>query len=244
MVELNGRLFKVVSSSGSTLGMADVDGVTGIDTTNYNTFTSGSLQKVTLGTSITGVQDFSFGGGDIKTVDTTTVHDLQDTQIVVGANAMSADMTMQWDPSSAAQQAMIAAFQTRANKGFKILWPDGAFALWYGTVGYTGAPAAASRASPRRRPRSPCSAPSPSARPDRENRRSLPLSAFRESTVEAGGHVFTLRRPAALDVVRARAAGGHRPRLRLRLRRRLEPQGIRPAARRRPRAGGLRRGAL
>ena len=61
MVELNGRLFKVVSSSGSTLGMADVDGVTGIDTTNYNTFTSGSLQKVTLGTSITGVQDFSFG---------------------------------------------------------------------------------------------------------------------------------------------------------------------------------------
>ena len=140
MVELNGRLFKVVSSSGSTLGLADVDGVTGIDTTNYNTFTSGSLQKVTLGTSITGVQDFSFGGGDIKTVDTTTVHDLQDTQIVVGANAMSADMTMQWDPSSAAQQAMIAAFQTRANKGFKILWPDGAFALWYGTVGYTGAP--------------------------------------------------------------------------------------------------------
>jgi len=140
MVELNGRLFKVISASGSTLSLADVDGVTGIDTTNYNTFTSGSLQKVTLGTSITGCQEFGFAGGDIKTTDTTTVHDLQDTQIVVGANAMSADMTMQWDPSATAQQAMIAAFQTRANKGFKIVWPDGAFALWYGTVGYTGAP--------------------------------------------------------------------------------------------------------
>ena len=104
---------QVVSSSGSTLGLADVDGVTGIDTTNFNTFTSGSLQKVTLGTSITGVQDFQLRGGDIKTVDTTTVHDLQDTQIVVGANAMSADNTMQWDPVSAAQRAMIAAFQTR-----------------------------------------------------------------------------------------------------------------------------------
>jgi hypothetical protein len=35
---------------------------------------------------------------------------------------------------------MIAAFATRSNKGFKCLWPDGAFVLWYGTVGYTGAP--------------------------------------------------------------------------------------------------------
>lgn len=140
MVELHGRLMKVISASGSTLGLADVDGTTGIDTTNYSTFTSGTLKKVTLGTSITGVQEFSFTGGDIKTVDTTTVNDLVDTQIVVGASAQSADMTMQWDPSSAAQQAMIAAFQTRANKGFKVLWPDGAFVLWYGTVGYTGAP--------------------------------------------------------------------------------------------------------
>lgn len=140
MVELNGRLFKVISPSGSTLSLSDVDGATGIDTSSYNTFASGTLNKITLGTSITGVQDFAFTGGDIKTTDTTTVQDLQDTQIVVGANAMSADMTMQWDPSNAAQQAMIAAFQTRANKGFKILWPDGAFALWYGTVGYTGAP--------------------------------------------------------------------------------------------------------
>lgn len=140
MVELNGRLFKVISASGSTLGLADVDGVTGIDTTNFNTFTSGTLQKVTLGTSITGVQEFGFSGGDIKTTDTTTVNDLVDTQTVVGANAMAADLTMQWDPSSAAQQAMIAAFASRANKGFKVQWPDGAFSLWYGTVGYTGAP--------------------------------------------------------------------------------------------------------
>ena len=34
MVELNGRLFKVVSASGSTLSLAGVDGATGLDTTN------------------------------------------------------------------------------------------------------------------------------------------------------------------------------------------------------------------
>lgn len=140
MVELNGRLFKVVNSAADNFQLAGVDGSTGIDTTLYNTFSSGTVKKVTLGTSITGVQEFTFSGGDIKTVDTTTVNDLVDTQIVVGAAAQAADLTMQWDPSSAAQQAMIAAFQTRANKGFKVMWPDGAFVLWYGTVGYTGAP--------------------------------------------------------------------------------------------------------
>ena len=139
MVELNGRLFKVVNSAADSFQLAGVDGSTGIDTTLYNTFSSGTVKKVTLGTSITGVQEFTFSGGDIKTVDTTTVNDLVDTQIVVGAAAQAADLTMQWDPSSAAQQAMIAAFQTRANKGFKVMWPDGAFVLWYGTVGYTGA---------------------------------------------------------------------------------------------------------
>lgn len=140
MVELHGRLFKVMGVAAGTFSIADVDGSTSIDTTNFNTFTSGTAKKVTLGTSITGVQDFTFAGGEIKTVDTTTVHDVQDTQIVVGATAQSADMTMQWDPASAAQKAMITAFQTRANKGFKVLWPDGAYTLFYGTVGYTGAP--------------------------------------------------------------------------------------------------------
>lgn len=140
MVELNGRLFKVVNVAADSFQLAGVDGSTGIDTTLYNTFSSGTAKKVTLGTSITGVQEFTFSGGDIKTVDTTTVNDLVDTQIVVGAAAQAADLTMQWDPSSAAQQAMIAAFQTRANKGFKVMWPDGAFVLWYGTIGYTGAP--------------------------------------------------------------------------------------------------------
>ena len=140
MVELNGYLCKVVSTATDTFQVADVNGTTGIDTTLFSTFTSGTAKKVTLGTSITGVQDFNFAGGEIKVQDTTTVNDTQDTQIVVGATAQSADMTMQWDPASSAQQAMIAAFKTRANKGFKVLWPDGAFTMWYGTVGYTGAP--------------------------------------------------------------------------------------------------------
>jgi len=141
MVELNGLLCSVVNVVASTsFQVAGVDGVTGMDTTLFSTFSSGTARKVTLGTSITGVQDFNFAGGEIKTVDTTTVNDFVDTQIVVGASAQSADMTLQWDPASAPQAAMINAFKTRANKGFKVVWPDGANVKFYGTVGYTGAP--------------------------------------------------------------------------------------------------------
>lgn len=140
MIEVNKRLFKVVNVATDTFQLADVNGSTGIDTTNFGAFSSGTAKKITLGTTINGCQDFNFAGGDIKIADSTTVSDLQDTQVVTGANAMSADMTMQWDPSDAAQQAMLAAYTTRAEKCFKVLWPDGAFVLFAGTVGYTGAP--------------------------------------------------------------------------------------------------------
>lgn len=140
MVELHGSLVKVVSVATDTFQVAGVDGSTGLDTTLFSTFSSGTAKKLTLGTSITGVQDFSFSGGEIKTEDTTTVNDIIDTQIVVGATAQAAEMTMQWDPGSAAQKAMLDAFRTRANKGFRVVWPDGANVLFYGTVGYTGAP--------------------------------------------------------------------------------------------------------
>lgn len=140
MTEVNGRLFICEQISVDTFSLRDIDGTTSIDTTAFGVFTSGSAKKITLGTSITGVQDFNSAGGDIKTTPTTTVNDTVDTEIVVGATAQSFDLVMQWDPSNAAQQAMRTAFDTRANKGFKILWPNGAFILFYGTVGYTGAP--------------------------------------------------------------------------------------------------------
>ena len=106
MVELHGSLVKVVSVATDTFQVAGVDGSTGLDTTLFSTFSSGTAKKLTLGTSITGVQDFSFSGGEIKTEDTTTVNDIIDTQIVVGATAQAAEMTMQWDPGAAAQKAM------------------------------------------------------------------------------------------------------------------------------------------
>ncbi len=138
ITELDGRLFVVFNKGTDDFELADVGGISGLSTVGMGVFTSGTYQVVTLGTSVSGVQEFSPSGGDPKFVDTTTIHDKTDKQIVVGASAMGFGLTMQWDPANTAQAAMRAAFQAAASKGFKLLWPDGTFMLFYGTVGFTG----------------------------------------------------------------------------------------------------------
>lgn len=140
MTELNKRVVEVVSVGTDTFQVAGPDGTTGMDTTNFGTFTSGTAKKLTMGTSITGCQGFSSSGGEIKFEDSTTVQDTVDKQIVTGATALSYSLEMQWDPANAGQQAMQAAFETRASKAFKITWPSGAYVAFYGSVGYSGAP--------------------------------------------------------------------------------------------------------
>lgn len=146
MVELNNRLFVVANSAADTFQLKDQNtGEVGIDTSTYDAFTSGTAKKVTLGTTITGVQEFSSSGGDPKFVDTTTVNDKTDKQIIVGANAINYAMTMQWDPSSAGQAAMLAAFVAGDQKGFRITWPNGRYVMFYGSIGYSGMPGGASQ---------------------------------------------------------------------------------------------------
>lgn len=140
MPELNQRLFQVYAKATDTFQLEDVDGASGIDTTSLGTFLSGTAKKLTMGTSVVGVQDFNPSGGDPKMTDTTTVHDINDRQMVNGASAMSYGLTMQWDPANAGQQAMLAAYKAAASRGFKITWPNGRTCMFYGTVGFTGMP--------------------------------------------------------------------------------------------------------
>lgn len=145
MVELNERLFQITTIDADTFKLDDLDGSTFIDTSGFDAFTSGSAYKVTLGTSITGVQDFTSNGGDPIFLPTTTVNDKKGKQVIVGSNPISYSMTMQWDPGNAAQAAMLAASEAADQKGFKIQWPNGRAMLFFGSVGYSGMPGGASQ---------------------------------------------------------------------------------------------------
>jgi hypothetical protein len=141
MVEANLRIFEIVNKSTDSFEFKDTTtGANGIDTTNWGVFSSGTVKKITFGTTLSGVTGFSPSGGEIKKVDSTEVSDLVDTETVVGATAMSYNMTLKWDPASPAQIAMREAFEQRASRAFKIKWPGGQYAAFYGTVGYSGMP--------------------------------------------------------------------------------------------------------
>lgn len=140
MPTLNNRPFQVYAKAVDTFQLEDIDGASGIDTTSLGTFISGTAKKLTMGTSITGVQEFEPSGGNPKFLDTTTVHDQTDKQTVQGATALSYGLTMQWDPANAGQQAMNAAFLAATSKVFKITWPNGRYVMFYGSVGYNMAP--------------------------------------------------------------------------------------------------------
>ena len=107
MIEINNGVLRWPTWP-DTFQLVGPDGATGIDTTNYNAFTSAPPKKLTLGTSITGVQGFSPPVATSKQ-DSTTVHDLHDKELVVGVTALSYDLDLQVGPSNAGQAAMKAA---------------------------------------------------------------------------------------------------------------------------------------
>jgi hypothetical protein len=141
MIEVNERMFAIVNKATDTFQLRSVvTGSVGIDTTSYGVFSSGTFEKITLGTTLSGVQAYSPQGGEIKFLDNTTVSDTRDKQITNGTTAMSYGLTLQWDPSDPAQAAMNTASETSQSRGFRIRWPNGRYMLFYGSVGFSGAP--------------------------------------------------------------------------------------------------------
>lgn len=139
MKEVNNRVFQVLSVSTTVSFQCEaIDGSGALSTVGFTAFTSGTAQKITFGTAISGVAEFNPSGGDPKFVDATTVHDVVEVQKVVGATARNYGLTFQWDPANAGQAAMLDAFTTDTAKAFKITWPTGRFMLFYGSVGFPG----------------------------------------------------------------------------------------------------------
>ena len=73
----------------------------GIDATSYDTFTSGTANEVTFGTTLSSVSDINVSGGDFQMIDVTTIHDNVKKEIPGSASPVSISMTANWDPSDA-----------------------------------------------------------------------------------------------------------------------------------------------
>lgn len=138
--QLNNKVYRVESVSTTvSFVIEDTDG-TSVDTTDWTAFTSGTCNKVTFGTSISTMTDLNVSGGEADSIDTTTVHDNEKSEIPGAKNPISMSFGNLWDPSDPGLIALKAADDAATKRAFKITFKTGVIAVFNGYVSYSGAP--------------------------------------------------------------------------------------------------------
>lgn len=134
MVQLDGRVLRVANVTATTFDLE------GVDSTLFDTFTSGTAELVTFGTSYNVFTEVNGSGGDFSFIDTTTIHGTVKSQVPGVANPITFTFGALWDPADAGLVAAKVASDSKAQRCFKITWPSGRRALFVGYVGAALAP--------------------------------------------------------------------------------------------------------
>jgi hypothetical protein len=109
----------------------------GVDTTSFDTFSSGTAEKVTLGTSITTATTITSSGGNFDMINATTIHGNAKSEIPGLPEATKFDMDHVWDISDAGLLAMKLACDNQAKRVFKFTFGSGGQVMLF--AGYVGA---------------------------------------------------------------------------------------------------------
>lgn len=129
MHQIDGMVVRVASIAANTFELE------GVDTTLFDTFTSGSAYKLTLGTSIGTALDVNAAGGDFNMVDVTTIHDSVKKQIPGLPNAATFTFNNIWDVADAGLLACKAASDLQAQRAVRITFANGQKVLFNGYIG-------------------------------------------------------------------------------------------------------------
>lgn len=136
--ELNGRVFRVLSVNTTVSFVLAGPSGSALDMTGFGAWVSGgTVNKVTMATSLGTAKGLSASGGDYSFIDTTTIHDKVATQIPGLASPISYTFENIWDVADVALIAMKAASDTKSQKAFKFTFADGAIMVFNGYVGAT-----------------------------------------------------------------------------------------------------------
>jgi hypothetical protein len=136
MSQVDGRIFRVanVNGGGNTFELE------GCDSSAFDTFSSGSFEILTFGTTLNVVANVSVSGGDFSFIDVTLIHDTIQKQIPGNASPTTFSLDCQWQPDDAGLIALKAASDAKAKKAVKITFANGYKYLVTGYVGATLSP--------------------------------------------------------------------------------------------------------
>jgi len=131
MSQVNARVFRVANKTTDTFELE------GENTTDYDTFSSGTAEAVTFGTTMTTAVGLQASGGDFDFIDTTTIHDLQKTQVPGTPSAGVYTFDNLWDPADPALAALKAAADNQAQRCIKMRFRTGATLVFNSYIGCT-----------------------------------------------------------------------------------------------------------
>lgn len=135
MTELHKRAFAVQNENTGS-NTFDV----GEDTTGYHTFVGGTFTPVTMGASMTNVQDVTASGGDPEFADITTVHDQIRRRVPTVVSPFSIQFGCIFDPDDAAMIELAKASRTITTRVVKIIFADGSFMVGNAYISAAGVP--------------------------------------------------------------------------------------------------------
>jgi hypothetical protein len=141
MYQLDKKIVRVANQATNTFELE------GIDTTLFDTFTSGTFTAITFGTNISTATSIQAAGGDFDFIDTTTIHVNARTQIPNLPNPATFTMDHIWDVSDAGLVALKAASDNQAQRAFRFTFGTGGnIMLFSGYVGASLLPGGAAQA--------------------------------------------------------------------------------------------------
>jgi hypothetical protein len=124
MNQMNYRVVRVKTVSGTSFTCE------GVNSTAFDTFSSGAVQKITFGASASTFVDVNMSGGEADAIDVTTVHDTVKKEIPGAKSAVSVAITSLWDPTDTAlielknadDSGAIRCVQLRFTSGARVLF--------------------------------------------------------------------------------------------------------------------------
>lgn len=136
MSQLDYRVVRVANVNGA----GNTYEAEGVDSTLYDTFSSGTAEVITFGTTLSTVADLSVSGGDFNFIDVTTINDNVNKQLPGNANPINISMTANWDPADTGVTALKTASDSKAVRCIRITFADSTKVLFAGYVGATNFP--------------------------------------------------------------------------------------------------------
>lgn len=136
MTQLHKRVGRVanVNAGSNTFEIEDED------STNYGTFVAGTATPVTLGVSMTTVQDVDSGGGEPEYKDISTIHDQIRREVPTVVSAFNLRFGCLWDMTDAAHQELKQATLELTERVIRIRFSNGVVMLGNAYVSAAGVP--------------------------------------------------------------------------------------------------------